>query len=1253
VARLPVKTETIKKLFALSGNSCAFPNCKERIIDENGQLIGEICHIEAANINGERYNPSQTDEERRSFDNLILLCANHHLATDNVDEYPVERLKKLKSEHEIKYQQNPYSIPIEFSEGILQKVETYFHSLYELSSDTNIRVQGVQDQLGELTKLLKDQFSGPKIDEEKIHIAQLDSIKELKKQNKHRTVIDLLYQYKKDNWDRISEELKYKVIANIGIAYLDLHEAEIGAQTLFELRDLQYETEDSIAFITFAAAILKKHEEFDVWFEKGKNSKSINSNFWLAFIIRYKEDKPMDEIIEDIPPELLEKPEILFELGKTLFDHGQKKEGAIYLKRVQETLTGPIDNVSDTKAAIASLLIKDVITPFKYIYSHFTTQEALEIQEAHTLFSEAWELIAGTELADSRWYILLNRGVINKVLGKLDKCLQDFQTAYELSKEYVPFKNLLVIYFQLNKFSLAEELLASAKFKDLPDEERFVIETFKARLLSLKGKVEEAIELLKPFLNSLSSQTQLETLNLIISTLLEHNNYGKALPYCQRLQEDFPENINGHLYVGYIEFKQQQTERALHAYNHAYTLINSSVSENEVYLLAKGFIDLHVYDKAAALLETIVETNLNNEISRGLIYSYYQLGNVSKALSLCLPLFQTFPHEPFLAEVLISIYQETNNYGDAINVVEQFLAVADQKVRDTFLIKAATLYYYLRDLDQVKKKVLQIEKPEELPLDDAFKTAQLLAKTNEIDKALEVAYKVRGKFYDQSQAHTLYIGLVTSTDREYAIQMFPEQVKTECAVSLKRNDGAGIEQVFLITNDEDKSEEVLKPTDELTKLLLDKKVGDEVIMEKGFGIVHKFLITQILDKYVYAFRQSLKLFETKFASKDGIKVLRANPGHSDDEIIPFIKGFSLQEQSFGKQAYDFYNQGIATVGVLAAMFKRNAVKQWLNITSANEIFIFSYLHDEGSIIRECASGSQPLVIDLTALVSLFCLLDQYPLLEEFDLPMIVAQSTVDEVQQFYDELDIHGDDGITSMGFQDGRMVVYNMGKDNVLSLRGNMEAILKWCKNNAKITTSSKTLELEREERKKTSNTLGESFHDTILLALEHEAIVLSDDGTFKKLLAGEHKLKSFSTYQLSVYLFEQKKISLEQFNEISYKLILCNYIYIPVSSDLLWKTFEASAFQLTKPFTIAAKGLLILRPLYAGYHLARFLKDVYLNAGLTLTKEQSALYLFAEVSKHNEFDELKRFLKAFIEQEFRLLPTLRADILDLLKRF
>jgi hypothetical protein len=93
---------TIKRLFALSGNQCAFPRCPLSLVEESiGKVTGRICHIKARNVGGPRFDPNQTEEERHEFSNLLLLCSIHHDVIDSDPEsYTVERLLEMKSKHE-------------------------------------------------------------------------------------------------------------------------------------------------------------------------------------------------------------------------------------------------------------------------------------------------------------------------------------------------------------------------------------------------------------------------------------------------------------------------------------------------------------------------------------------------------------------------------------------------------------------------------------------------------------------------------------------------------------------------------------------------------------------------------------------------------------------------------------------------------------------------------------------------------------------------------------------------------------------------------------------------------------------------------------------------------------------------------------------------------------------------------------------------------------------------------------------------
>jgi uncharacterized protein YecT (DUF1311 family) len=99
--RLQPTLATLKALFAKSGNCCAFPNCRNHLVDDLNILVAEVCHINAVAQKDARYDPEKTAEELRGYDNLVLLCHPHHRRVDaRADLYPAHELKRWKLEHE-------------------------------------------------------------------------------------------------------------------------------------------------------------------------------------------------------------------------------------------------------------------------------------------------------------------------------------------------------------------------------------------------------------------------------------------------------------------------------------------------------------------------------------------------------------------------------------------------------------------------------------------------------------------------------------------------------------------------------------------------------------------------------------------------------------------------------------------------------------------------------------------------------------------------------------------------------------------------------------------------------------------------------------------------------------------------------------------------------------------------------------------------------------------------------------------------
>lgn len=95
-----MREKDIKILWGRSGNRCAV--CKlELTPDGSRETLGEMAHIIARSSDGPRGTSQLPIEDRDCYDNLVLLCPNHHSDVDkNPADWTTERLRVSKAEHE-------------------------------------------------------------------------------------------------------------------------------------------------------------------------------------------------------------------------------------------------------------------------------------------------------------------------------------------------------------------------------------------------------------------------------------------------------------------------------------------------------------------------------------------------------------------------------------------------------------------------------------------------------------------------------------------------------------------------------------------------------------------------------------------------------------------------------------------------------------------------------------------------------------------------------------------------------------------------------------------------------------------------------------------------------------------------------------------------------------------------------------------------------------------------------------------------
>lgn len=104
--RKDIPDPVTNRLFALSGNQCAFPGCTNTVTyqvlpGEQPVTLAQRAHIVGVGRQGPRSRAVLLSDNVDAVENLMLLCGPCHLIVDrNPRIYSVEVLAKFKADHE-------------------------------------------------------------------------------------------------------------------------------------------------------------------------------------------------------------------------------------------------------------------------------------------------------------------------------------------------------------------------------------------------------------------------------------------------------------------------------------------------------------------------------------------------------------------------------------------------------------------------------------------------------------------------------------------------------------------------------------------------------------------------------------------------------------------------------------------------------------------------------------------------------------------------------------------------------------------------------------------------------------------------------------------------------------------------------------------------------------------------------------------------------------------------------------------------
>lgn len=1229
VKRLAPTKDTLNLLFSLSGNVCAFPDCTHPIFDPNNNFIAQVCHIESANEGGERFNPNSTNEDRRQYNNLLILCYEHHKVTDNVSLYTTEKMLELKFQHEKKFRRSPSFISND-------QIDMIFYHETQKIQGISIDTKDILINQHEQTEILKqilalqltktDNHTISKTDFDK----QIDFIISLRSKNNHKTAIILFQKLKEENWENMSDREKYRIQANLGILYLDLTENEKAAEHFIDGFKYQPNSPSAIDYGILGYSLAGNDKEAEFLIEKGLKIDPKNVGIYASLIMT-KENLSVEEILSLIPTELHQKTEIAFQIFRK-YKNEQKYEDAITWGQI--ALDGCIEENSEMKAILASTILESIQNPFKVVTGQVSQESKNKATYAIKLFSQAWEDVKNTELRIERVWYLINRGVTKTYLGDFEGSYEDAKEASIISNTIIALRHLAVESMRSGKQREAFETLQKLKAM-VNGNELFETEYFEAHFFQQSGQVDLAISKIENLLSEdIDDILKFNVLEHLTHYYIEINILSKAKKYNKYAFDLSTNSLSPTILKGKILLKENLKEQAIITFLNGLEKVDEKTLEVDIYDLSLQFDEVGMAKESIHLLEKISNPNTFSPTTKKLLELYYKYGEDSKLLKSCDTLIKVLGPISFISELKSHVLEKINDSNNAIATCQQYLIVypKDQNIQ----IRLALIYSRLGDWKNVKDIIQSINHVDRsLSADLQFRLAFICYNCGEKKKALEFAYETRRQFQEDVSAHEAFINLGLDISQGGDNPSDPVQVEVNCKVTIT---DSSTTVSYLIEDRVDLTRlngEISSNSVE-GKILLGKRVGETVLLGK---YDQKFIVEDIKHKYNAAMSESFKLIQTTFITQTNFqKFTVGKTGNLLEDFKPIFENLdAVSNQNI--KIEENYKLKILPLSTIAKIKNLNLIRIWSAYTSDERLGVYTTV-DNTEIEQAFKNFDNkiPLLFDLISLCTI-AQLNFYEDIKLLNCDFYVAESTILAINQLLLELKSPPNLGSMTIGKKNGQYFRQVSTSEEIQGHVDHYSTLIEWIKNNCEILPCIAALKLNGHVKEENDDILGESTFDSILTAQDKNYVLYAEEELIRMLALQQHGVQGTATFIAILYLFSRKKIDHKTYLKLYINLIELNYTHLPIDSNILFAIAVKTKYKFNYPLTAATRCLNSnLLPLYfilntvCEYFIALYKRPIDFSCKKEL-KELKKELIFETLTVLNEKYKIKLFEKRILQ--------------------
>ena len=666
----------------------------------------------------------------------------------------------------------------------------------------------------------------------KEHQSEIDDTRVLLETYRPKSALDQFQKLK----ERISTDappiVKFRILTNMAAAHFELNNKQKAAKLLIEAFQYHSEDEKALSNLAFAYFLRVDIERAANYAKQTLKKNDANINAHVVLIHVSSKEEALGKIIAQVPDYLHETPEIAYAFSDIAKQQGDLEEARKWCEVAVEQDASP-----GFKASLATILIEQVLDdPFNMHIKQLEDSQKEQLSQAVELLTEAWECVADTELRSARTDWIINRSTALRLLGKSQDAIKDLDVAIEIepsnSMLSMLLKNRAILAFEQGNQKDAVEFLERIQ----SEPENFEAQIIIANILFGSKRYDEAITRLNSLLTTNpSSKLKDEANRWLVRIYIATKRFEEAERILTTLQESSPTSLLNFINAAQISNGIEKREEAISFLKDAYEIAKNCEASIEIVELADELFDHRQFIEAATLYEKLADTSQNSQLTVGVLASYYNAGEIGKALEICQKLREKYGPLENISDREVIIYEEIGDMNQAEVVCKAYL---NEFPNDLDMQIRLGLVYYRSNKGEEIDNILDSFSDfknfsflENLSLEACAQLALLHQVRSQPEKALQVMYETRRTHFDNRNAHLQYIKLFYQVDQQIPEVLNPVQTQVDTAVQIDSSDQP-VWYIIVDYDDIDITRSELDINDTFAKRLLSKGVGDEVNLGK-------------------------------------------------------------------------------------------------------------------------------------------------------------------------------------------------------------------------------------------------------------------------------------------------------------------------------------------------------------------------------------------------------------------------------------